>query len=293
MKKLSIALVAATGLFTLSACNNNESETIVETKAGDITKDEFYQALKDRFGKDVLTELVHEKVLSEKYKVSDKEIQAEFDKYQAQLGTQFTSMVEMQGEDVIKDILKVDLLRKKAAEAEVKVTDEEVKEYYDSLKGKIKASHILVADEKTAKEIADKLKSGEKFEDLAKQYSTDPGSAQNGGDLGWFAKGSMVKEFEDTAFKLKEGEVSAPVKSDYGYHIIKVTKTVTTFEKMKDYLKEDVSTQKLQQPDTIQSALDKELENANVKVKDEDLKNIFDKEETETNEKTTDTQSEK
>ncbi|PAD68398.1 peptidylprolyl isomerase [Bacillus sp. 7586-K] len=293
MKKLSIALVAATGLFTLSACNNNESETIVETKAGDITKDEFYQALKDRFGKDVLTELVHEKVLSEKYKVSDKEIQAEFDKYQAQLGTQFTSMVEMQGEDVIKDILKVDLLRKKAAEAEVKVTDEEVKEYYDSLKGKIKASHILVADEKTAKEIADKLKSGEKFEDLAKQYSTDPGSAQNGGDLGWFAKGSMVKEFEDTAFKLKEGEVSAPVKSDYGYHIIKVTKTVTTFEKMKDYLKEEVSTQKLQQPDTIQSALDKELENANVKVKDEDLKNIFDKEETETNEKTTDTQSEK
>jgi len=293
MKKLSIALVAAAGLFTLSACNNNESETIVETKAGDITKDEFYQALKDRFGKDVLTELVHEKVLSEKYKVSDKEIQAEFDKYQAQLGTQFTSMVEMQGEDVIKDILKVDLLRKKAAEAEVKVTDEEVKEYYDSLKGKIKASHILVADEKTAKEIADKLKSGEKFEDLAKQYSTDPGSAQNGGDLGWFAKGSMVKEFEDTAFKLKEGEVSAPVKSDYGYHIIKVTKTVTTFEKMKDDLKAEVSTQKLQQPDTIQSALDKELENANVKVKDEDLKNIFDKEETETNEKTTDTPSEK
>ncbi len=293
MKKLSIALVAAAGLFSLSACNNNDSETIVVTKAGDITKDEFYQALKDRFGKDVLTELVHEKVLSEKYKVSDKEIQAEFDKYQAQLGTQFTSMVEMQGEDVIKDILKVDLLRKKAAEAEVKVTDKEVKEYYDSLNGKIKASHILVADEKTAKEIEDKLKSGDKFEDLAKQYSTDPGSAQNGGDLGWFAKGSMVKEFEDTAFKLKEGEVSAPVKSDYGYHIIKVTKTVTTFEKMKDYLKEEVSTQKLQQPDTIQSALDKELENANVKVKDEDLKNIFNKEETETNEKTTDTPSEK
>lgn len=293
MKKLSIALVAAAGLFSLSACNNNDSETIVVTKAGDITKDEFYQALKDRFGKDVLTELVHEKVLSKKYKVSDKEIQAEFDKYQAQLGTQFTSMVEMQGEDVIKDILKVDLLRKKAAEAEVKVTDKEVKEYYDSLNGKIKASHILVADEKTAKEIEDKLKSGDKFEDLAKQYSTDPGSAQNGGDLGWFAKGSMVKEFEDTAFKLKEGEVSAPVKSDYGYHIIKVTKTVTTFEKMKDYLKEEVSTQKLQQPDTIQSALDKELENANVKVKDEDLKNIFNKEETETNEKTTDTPSEK
>ncbi|MDQ0232315.1 peptidylprolyl isomerase [Metabacillus malikii] len=289
MKKLVLSVVAASSIFALSACNNEDSEAIVETKAGDITKDEFYQALKDRFGEDVLTELVHEKVLSEKYKVTDKEIQAEFDKYQSQLGAQFTSMVQMQGEDVIKNILKVELLRKKAAEADVKVTDEEVKEYYDSLDGKIKASHILVADEKTAKEVQDKLKKEEKFEDLAKQYSTDPGSAQNGGDLGWFGKDSMVKEFEEAAFKLKEGEVSEPIKSDYGFHIIKVTETRKSLDEMKDTLKEDVRSQKLQQPDTIQAALEKEIKEAKVDVKDKDMKDLF----KENNADTTEKESEK
>ncbi|WP_338787493.1 peptidylprolyl isomerase [Metabacillus sp. FJAT-53654] len=289
MKKVAIALAAATTLFALSACNNADSEVVVETKAGNITKDEFYQAMKDRFGEDTLTELVHEKVLSEKYEVSDKEIQTEFDKYKTQLGAQFTSMVEMQGEDVVKQILKVDLLRKKAAEEEVKVTDEDLKAYYDTLEGKVKASHILVADEATAKEVKDKLAAGEKFEDLAKELSTDTGSAQNGGELGWFGKGQMVKEFEDAAFKLKEGEVSAPVKTDYGYHIIKVTETVKPFDEMKESLKDEVLNQKLQLPETIQTVLDKEMDDANIEVKDEDLKDLFKEPEAE---KKTDTETE-
>ncbi|KKI90794.1 peptidylprolyl isomerase [Bacillus sp. SA1-12] len=275
MKKVAIALAAATSLFALSACNNGNSEAVVETKAGNITKEEFYEAMKERFGEDVLTELVHEKVLSEKYKVSDKEVQAEFDKYKAQLGAQFTSMVEMQGEDVVKQILKVDLLRKKAAEAEVKVTDGDLKAYYDTLKGKVKASHILVEDEAKAKEVKDKLAKGDKFEDLAKEYSTDTGSAQNGGELGWFGKGQMVKEFEDAAFKLKEGQVSEPIKTDYGYHIIKVTQTVKPFDEMKESLTEDVRSQKIQQPDTVQSALDKAIKDANVEVKDDEFKDLF------------------
>ncbi|WP_226670070.1 peptidylprolyl isomerase [Metabacillus litoralis] len=275
MKKVAIALAAATSLFALSACNNAESEVVVETKAGNITKDEFYEAMKDRFGGDVLTELVHEKVLSEKYKVSDKDVEAEFENLKTQYGAQFESVIQMQGEETVKQMVKVDLLRKKAAEAEVKVTDEDLKAYYDTLEGQVKASHILVADEATAKEVKKKLDAGEKFEDLAKEYSTDPGSAQNGGDLGWFGEGAMVKEFQDAAFKLKEGEVSAPVKSEFGYHIIKVTETVKPFEEMKEDLKEDVRKQKIQQPDTMQSALNKAIEDAKVDVKEEDLKDLF------------------
>lgn len=87
----------------------------------------------------------------------------------------------------------------------------------------VKASHILVSDEQESKDIYNQLKSGADFEQLAKEKSTDPGSGAKGGDLGWFGKGQMVKEFENAAFKGKIGVVQRPVKSQFGWHIIKVT----------------------------------------------------------------------
>ncbi|MCE2506273.1 MAG: peptidylprolyl isomerase [Nitrosopumilaceae archaeon] len=86
---------------------------------------------------------------------------------------------------------------------------------------KIKCSHILVSKQSEALEIMEKIKSGEKFGKLAKELSIDSGSAKRGGNLGYFTKGMMVKPFEDTAFKLQIGEVSEPIKSEFGYHIIK------------------------------------------------------------------------
>lgn len=276
MKRFALALAAASSVLALGACSNNDSgsEVIAETKAGNVTKDEFYEAMKDRFGKDVLTELVHERVLSKEYKVSDEEVNKEIDNLTQQYGPQFEAVIQQQGEKTVKDMVKVDLLRKKAAEKEVKVTEEDTKQYYESLKGKVQASHILVEDEKTAKEIKARLDKGEKFEDLAKEASKDP-SGQNGGDLGWFGEGQMVPEFEKAAFSLKEGEVSEPVKSEFGYHIIKVTKTVKPYEEMKKELEADVKKQKTSQPDAVQGALDKALKEADVKVKDKELEDTF------------------
>ena len=85
----------------------------------------------------------------------------------------------------------------------------------------------------------DELAQGKSFEELAKQYSEDTGSKEKGGDLGFFGPGKMVKEFEEATQKLKKGEVSEPVKTQFGYHIIKVTDNHAdaTFDKAKADIK--------------------------------------------------------
>lgn len=86
---------------------------------------------------------------------------------------------------------------------------------------KIKCSHILVSKQSEALAILDRIKKGEKFGKLAKELSIDSGSAKKDGSLGYFTKGMMVKPFEEAAFKLQNGEISEPIKTEFGYHIIK------------------------------------------------------------------------
>jgi peptidyl-prolyl cis-trans isomerase C len=140
-------------------------------------------------------------------------------------------------------------------ETKAKVNEAETRKVYDAEMKKltpeeeVRARHILVENEAEAKDIAAKLKAGADFAALAKEKSKDPGSAAEGGDLGYFAKGQMVKEFADTAFAQKNGETSEPVKSQFGYHIIRTedhrTKPVPTFEQVKGQI-EDYLTRKTQ-----------------------------------------------
>lgn len=110
---------------------------------------------------------------------------------------------------------------------DTQVSDADVKAYYDknlSLYKKpeeVNARHILIKDEKKAKEVLAKLKAGGDFTALAKEHSEDPGSKGTGGDLGYFGRGRMVPEFEKAAFSLKKDELSGLVKSQFGYHILK------------------------------------------------------------------------
>ncbi|MDQ0153746.1 peptidylprolyl isomerase [Robertmurraya andreesenii] len=279
MKKWILALSLVLGVIGLSACNNaGSSDTVVETKAGNITKDELYDAMKKANGKQVLQQLVYEKVLSDKYKVSDKELDARLQEVKDQLGDNFEmALAQYQmTEKELKESLKLDLLVEKAATKDVKVTDKEIKEYYDNIKPEIKARHILVADEAKAKEIKAKLDKGEDFAKLAKENSTDPGSAEQGGDLGWFGAGAMVPEFEEAAYALDVNQISEPVKTDNGWHIIQVTdkKKKESLDKMKAEIEQKVKVSKVDNT-AMQEALQKELKNANVKVKDKDLKDII------------------
>ncbi|HEY6537268.1 MAG TPA: peptidylprolyl isomerase [Candidatus Nitrosocosmicus sp.] len=87
---------------------------------------------------------------------------------------------------------------------------------------KIKCSHILVKKQSEALLIIERIKNGESFTNIAKELSIDKGSGKKGGDLGIFGKGMMVKPFEEAAFKLKKGEMTTePIKTEFGYHIIK------------------------------------------------------------------------
>lgn len=86
----------------------------------------------------------------------------------------------------------------------------------------VRASHILVKTEEEAKSLYDEIKNGASFAEIAEQKSLCP-SGQNGGDLGFFGKGMMVKPFEDAAFSLEVGEISQPVKTQFGWHLIQLT----------------------------------------------------------------------
>ncbi|OYU49923.1 MAG: peptidylprolyl isomerase [Rhizobiales bacterium PAR1] len=131
-------------------------------------------------------------------------------------------------------------------EAKNAATDAAMKKFYDEQIGQIKpteevrARHILIEGEDDAKKALARVKGGEDFAKVAKELSKDPGSGAEGGDLGFFTKDRMVPEFAEAAFALKPGEVSGLVKSQFGYHIIKLEerrmKPVPTLEQVKDRL---------------------------------------------------------
>jgi peptidyl-prolyl cis-trans isomerase C len=140
--------------------------------------------------------------------------------------------------------------------AKTLVSDEELRKAYNEKvaanKGQeeVKARHILVASEDEAKKIAADLKKGGDFDKIAKEKSTDKGSGAKGGELGWFTKDKMVPEFADAAFKLKKGDISGPVKTAFGWHIIKVEDRrplqMASFEQMKDSLRAEQTNKAVQ-----------------------------------------------
>jgi foldase protein PrsA len=282
MKKLLLALTISAGILALAACNNAESadsEVIVESDAGNITKDELYQAMKERYGEQVLRELVYGKVLSEKYEVTDEEVQAEVDKLKEQYKDQFPMVLQQSGfktEEQLKKTMRVGLLQEKLAMKDIEVTEEEIQEHYDSLKPEIRASHILVEDEATANEVKKKLDEGASFEELVTEYSTDTGTVPNGGDLDYFGTGVMDPAFEEAAYALEVGEISDPVQSQFGFHIIKLTdkKELEALESMKESIKEELGRAKVDFTQVETSVL-AELEEAKVKVNDKELKDMF------------------
>ncbi|WP_282173297.1 peptidylprolyl isomerase [Cytobacillus firmus] len=220
-----------------------------------ISRDELHKRLVDQYGQELLDSLITEKVIDqeakkENVKVTQEEIDEEKAVYAESYG----------GEDALKQTLessgltmadfeediKSYLATKKLLEPRIEISEEDMKAYFDENKDsfaqeeQVSASHILVEDEKAAKEVIEKLNDGGDFAELAAEYSTDESNKDAGGDLGFFGRGDMAAEFEEAAFALEPGKISEPVKTEYGYHVIKVAEKQVAKEAVYDDVKEDI-----------------------------------------------------
>lgn len=134
---------------------------------------------------------------------------------------EFVSRLAYAKNKVLMETLLNDITKTAATEAEMKkLYDESVAKMQPE--EEVRARHILVKTEAEAKDVLAKLKGGADFEKLAKEISIDPSAKNNGGDLQYFSKGQMVAEFSEVAFKLDKGQLSEPVKTQFGFHVIKV-----------------------------------------------------------------------
>lgn len=318
MKESTIKLVGASMALLLVATGcgkvpklENGQDAVVTLNGENISVDTLYSEMKDKYALSVLIDLMDEEILNQEYKDTDeskKEVQDQIDLMVAQYGggseasllEQTYSAWGISTLDELTDYLTLQYKRNKAIEDYAKsiVTEDEINKFYeDKIFGDISAKHILISPDvssdatdaektaaleealKKANEVISKLKNGENFDDLAKEYSDDESNASNGGLLSDFVHGDMVEEFEEAAKKLENGKyTTTPVKTTYGYHIIyKVSqKDKPELDTVKEDIIEELANDKLNSDATIQITALEELRNEyKVSIEDDKLKDQY------------------
>lgn len=234
-----IGLLVIGGAWTLSA--QSDGEVVARVNGEAITKDDLYDIMFQYVGAQALDELilvrlVEQEAAAQGVTVTQEDVDAEVEAIAAQLGgmEQLQFILAQQGasvERLAQDIERNLMIRQLLA-PEVTVTDEEVRTFFDAnahlfaQQEQVRARHILVDTLEEAEELRKRLLDGADFAELARAHSKDTGSGAAGGELGWFGRGVMVAPFEEAAFALPVGEISEPVQSNFGYHLIKVEERV-------------------------------------------------------------------
>lgn len=254
MKNKATILALLIMIFLLGACSalssGDDSNVLIQTEYGNITKDDLYSEVANtERGKELIQKLAYMQILKGKYEVSEEEIEKRMAEVKEQAGgskDEFALFLQKQGfndEGELRDYIEQSLYFFKATTEGLEVTDKQIKDYYEQNKDlytEIRASHILVDNESKAKEVVKELEKGSDFAGVAKKQSTDTVSAEQGGDLGYISGQSQELDptFLASAMKLKKDEVSEPVKTVFGYHIIKVTdRKETPLIEVKDQIK--------------------------------------------------------
>ena len=283
------------------------SELVIELDGLKMTTEEFYQKLKDNYGTYTLINSIDELLLNKVYETDSTlktKIESQITTMKNQFGSDFEDAINyyygVSNEKQLYDYIEMAFKREYAIEdyAKTLISDKDIEKYYNEKAiGDIKASHILIKSEATddmtsdekkkaeedalnkAKEVIKKLNNGEKFEDLAKEYSEDS-SASDGGNLGYFNRGEMVSEFEEAAIKLEVGKyTTTPVKTQFGYHIILTTEQTDNPElnEIKEEIRKTLVDELIANTENISAfALEWLREKNDLKIYDAELKIKYD-----------------
>ena len=258
MKKaiyVAIGAIAAAAIFLLIGMNKGEA--VATVNGTPIEKEALYGQMLKTGGTEALDGMISDEIIRQEAEKADinvtkEEIDAEMAVYEENYGGAegLAAAIETSGmavedlENEIETFLKIE----KLIGPDIEITEEAIQTYFDENKAslgqsaEVEASHILTETKEKADEVAKKLADGGDFAELAAEYSIDEATAKNGGKLGSFGEGEMAAEFEQAAFSMEPGDVSDPVETEFGFHIIKVTgKTAAaeaTLENSKEKIKE-------------------------------------------------------
>lgn len=251
-------------LLVISMVGCTKGEVVAKVNNESITKDELYDAMVKQYGVESLEALISDKIVKlevekQKIKVSDEEIESQINEIKEYYGGEeaFNQAISYYGItlDDIKNDMRTNIEIKKLLEPSITISEEDIASFFEQnktmldQKEQVHARHILVDTKEEADEVKSKLSKGEDFNKLAEEYSLDTANKSSGGDLGFFGRGEMVSEFEEVAFSLKPGDISEPVKTDFGYHIIKVEEKKeakeATLEEHKEEIRSNLVDQKI------------------------------------------------
>lgn len=281
-------IIGAGGTYAATNAGGGESDNsaVVTYKGGEITRGEIADMSYDRMVPQLAFQETMNALLEKEYgdQVDQEKVDEEFSKTEEQFNSEeeFEQAIQqagMSGTEEFKEALRGQMLVDAAKSKLVDVTDEEIEAQFAKENVEVEASHILVETEEEAQDIIKELNDGADFAELAKEKSTDTGSGEKGGELGFFSAGAMAPEFEEYAFKEDVvGKISEPVQSQFGFHVIKVTdrkEKDLKLEDEKDRIREELAAEKSASVDAnkIYAEL---IEKYNVDVKDAKAEQQFD-----------------
>lgn len=308
LSTIALASIAITGCGKKAELKDG-AEVAVSVKGSQMTATEYYEQIKkDNISS--LIDMIDHDLLDEDYKTDEAEnkaVKSQMDQIKSYYGSNESTYKSIllqyfgvNNDEEFEELLRLEYKRNKAVKDYISsnLTDKEIEKYYnDNIYGEIKASHILIsvdvsdkatddekkeADEvakKKAQEVIEKLKNGEKFSDLAKEYSTDTSNNEKGGDLGYFDPNDMVDEFKEAVIKLKNDEYTTePVKTKFGYHIILRVdqKEKESLDSLKDSIKEKLASQKISDDNSVYyESLVKFRESKELKWNDTELEKSY------------------